>query len=194
MSDEPDRVHPETAEEWRSWLAENHTRGTGVWLVSWKQHTGRPQVPYADAVTEALAFGWIDSKAGTLDADRSMLWYSPRRPTSGWSRSNKERVERLVAQGRMTPAGQRLVDLARANGTWSLLDDVENLVVPDDLAEAFAARPGAATHWESFPPSVRRGVLTWIVQAKRSETRANRVRETAERAAKGERANQSRSR
>ncbi|WP_407344069.1 YdeI/OmpD-associated family protein [Pengzhenrongella phosphoraccumulans] len=190
MDDPSDRVHPETADAWRSWLADNHTRDVGVWVVSWKQHTGRPRVSYEDAVTEALAFGWVDSKAVTLDDDRSMLWYSPRRPKSAWSRPNKQRVERLLAEGRMTPAGQRMVDLARASGTWSLLDDVEDLIVPDDLAAAFAARPGAAAHWDAFPRSVRRGILEWIVQAKRPETRANRVRETAERAAKGERANQ----
>ena len=190
MDDAADRVHPETADAWRAWLAENHTRATGVWFVSWKQHTGRPIVPYDAAVTEALAFGWVDSKAVRLDDDRSMLWYSPRRPKSGWSRPNKERVARLLAEGRMAPAGQRMVDLAQESGTWSLLDDVENLIVPDALAEAFAALPEAQAHWESFPRSVRRGLLEWIVQAKRPETRANRVREIAERAAKGERANQ----
>lgn len=190
MSDDTDRVHPETAEEWRSWLARNHTRGTGVWFVSWKRHTGRPQVPYDAAVTEALAFGWIDSKAVKLDAERSMLWYSPRRPTSGWSRPNKVRVARLLADGRMTPAGQRLVDLAQENGAWSLLDDVEDLIVPADLMQAMASVPGAIEHWESFPRSAKRGILEWIVQAKRPQTRANRVRETAVRAGRGERANQ----
>ncbi|MGV8965273.1 MAG: YdeI/OmpD-associated family protein [Cellulomonas sp.] len=190
MDDAADRVHPETADAWRAWLVENHTRTAGVWFVSWKKHTGRPVVPYDAAVTEALAFGWIDSKAATLDDARAMLWYSPRRPKSAWSRPNKERVARLLAEGRMAPAGQRMVDLAQASGTWSLLDDVENLIVPDDLAEAFDALPGAAAHWESFPRSVRRGILEWIVQAKRPETRANRVRETADRAVRGERANQ----
>ena len=185
-----ERVHPETVEQWRAWLAENSGVSDGVWLVSWKSGTGRPRMTYDEAVTEALAWGWVDSRAGTLDADRSMLWYAPRKPGSGWSRPNKERVARLVADGRMQPAGQAVIDAAKASGRWSVLDDVEDGVVPDDLAAALAARDGARAHWDAFPRSVRRGVLEWIVQAKRPETRERRVTETAERAARGERAHQ----
>jgi uncharacterized protein YdeI (YjbR/CyaY-like superfamily) len=187
VSDEPDRVHPETAEEWRGWLAQNHTRDGGVWVVYWKQSSGRSRLSYEETVMEALAYGWVDSKANKVDDDRSMVWYSPRRPRSVWSGPNKERVARLQAESRMMPAGQRQVDLAQATGTWSLLDDVEKLVVPDDLAAALAELPGATAQWEAFSPSVRRLFLGWIVLAKRPQTRANRVRETAERIARGER-------
>ena len=141
-------------------------------------------------MTEALAYGWVDSKARTVDEDRSMLWFCPRNPTSGWSRPNKLRVERLLAEGRMAPAGQAVIDLAKANGGWQLLDAVEDLVVPDDLAAAFAERPGSADHWTDFPRSVRRSLLEWLVQAKRPETRAKRVLEVADKATRGERANQ----
>src|SRR3954449_11682976 len=140
---EGDRVHPDTVEEWRAGLDENHETSPGVWLVSWKKHTGRPTVGYEEAVTEALAVGWVDSKGKRLDDDRTMLWLAPRRPTSAWSRPNKHRVERLLAEGRMGPAGQAAIDVARQNGTWTLLDDVEELVVPGDLAEAFDRNPGA---------------------------------------------------
>ena len=187
MSDE--RVHPESREAWRAWLEENHATRTGVWVVSWKSHTGKSRIPYADEVTEALAYGWVDSKKVMLDADRTMMWYCPRKPTSGWSRPNKQRVETLLAEGRMAPAGQRSIDVAKDNGTWSLLDDVEDLVVPPDLAAAFRRHQGSAAQWESFPPSAKRAILQWIVQAKKPETRATRIRETAERAAKGQRAN-----
>ena len=183
-------VHPETLAAWRRWLDSHHASSRGVWLVSWKAHTGKAAVGYEDAVTQALAYGWIDSKARTLDGERSALWYSPRKPTSGWSRTNKVRVEKLLAEGRMTPAGQQAIDLAKENGSWSLLDDVENLVVPPDLARAFAEHPGAADHWDTFPRSVGRAYLEWIVQAKLPETRARRITETAEKAARGERANQ----
>jgi uncharacterized protein YdeI (YjbR/CyaY-like superfamily) len=115
-----DRVHPKTAQEWRAWLDENHETSSGVWLVSWKKHTGRPTVGYEEAVTEALAVGWVDSKGKRLDDDRTMLYLTRRRPTSGWSRPNKERVERLLAAGRMGPAGQAAIDAAKENGTWSL--------------------------------------------------------------------------
>ena len=183
-------MQPETVEDWRAWLDENHDSSSGVWLVSWKRDTGRPAVSYEDAVMEALAFGWIDSQLSPLDADRSMLRFSPRRPKSPWARSNKERVARLVAEGRMRPAGQVAIDAAKANGYWTILDDVENLVVPDDLAAELDRHPGARANWEGFSPSSRRALLWWIVQAKRPETRRARIAETAEKAGRGERAHQ----
>lgn len=190
VADDGDQVHPTTVAQWRRWLERHHASSTGVWFVSWRTHTGKRRISYEDAVTEALAFGWIDSKARTLDDDRSVLWFCPRRPTSGWSRSNKTRVERLLAEGRMAPAGQAAIDTAKANGAWELLDAVEDLVVPPDLAAAFDQHEGSAAAWETFPRSAKRALLAWIVQAKRPETRARRVQETAEKAARGERANQ----
>lgn len=188
--DDVDRVHPETLGEWSRWLEQNTDRRTGVWLVSWKKATGRQAFGYEDAVTEALRFGWVDSKGGTVDDERTMLWFAPRRPGSAWARSNKERIARLEREGRLAPAGRAAVEAAKANGAWTLLDDVENLVVPDDLAAAFDDHPGSREQWDAFPPSARRGILEWIVQAKRPETRARRVEETARLAALGERANQ----
>lgn len=187
---ERERVHAATGPEWRAWLEEHHGSSTGAWLVSWKKHTGKPRMSYEESVEEALCFGWVDSKGAKLDDDRTMLWFTPRKRGSGWSRPNKERVERLEREGRMAAAGRRAVEAAKEDGSWSALDDVENLVVPDDLAAALAARPSAREHWDGFPRSTRRGVLEWIAQAKREETRRKRVEETADLAAKGERANQ----
>lgn len=183
-------VHAETRAEWRRWLAANHAGSPGVWLVSWKTVTGKPAVGYAESVEEALCFGWIDSLNRTIDDERTQQLFTPRRPGSRWSRSNKERVERLLADGLIEPAGLAAIEAAKASGAWTALDDVENLVVPDDLAAAFAAHPGAAKHWEAFPPSVRRAILVWILDAKRPETRARRIAETASEAAAGRRANQ----
>jgi uncharacterized protein YdeI (YjbR/CyaY-like superfamily) len=183
-----DHVHPESVEEWRSWLDEHHASSRGVWLVSWKPHTGRPVLPYEDAVLEALAVGWIDSRAGQLDEDRSVLRFTPRRPAGAWARSNKARVEKLIAEGRMRPAGQAAIDVAKQNGAWSILDEVEDLVVPDDLAAELERHPGARAHWDAFSPSARRDLLWWIVQAKRPETRRSRIAQTADKAARGERA------
>ena len=182
------RLHAETVEQWRDWLATHHAAERRVWLVTWKKRTGRPAVTYDDAVTEALAWGWVDSVARGLDEERTMLRFTPRKPTSGWSAPNKERVARLLEQRRMQPPGQAAVDVARANGSWTLLDDVERLVVPDDLAAELDTHPGARDSWESFPRSVKRGLLEWVVQAKRPETRRRRVAEIATRAARGERA------
>lgn len=145
---------------------------------------------YEDAVTEALRFGWIDSLGRGLDDDRSMLWFSPHRRGSGWSRSNKRRIARLEAEGRLEQPGRALVEQAMGDGTWTMFDDVEDLIVPEDLADAFAAHPGSRAQWDDFPPSARRAILQWIVQAKRAPTRAKRVAKTARLAARGERANQ----
>lgn len=183
-----ERVHAETAEQWREWLAQNADRGVGVWLMSWKKATGRPAMTYDDAVLEALAVGWVDSTAGTVDDERSMLWFSPRKRGSGWSRPNKQRLERLEREGRLQPRGRAVVAAAEADGSWTLLDDVEDLVVPSDLAEAFARHPGSREQWDAFPRSVKRAQLEQLVQAKRAETRAQRVEQVASSAARGERA------
>jgi uncharacterized protein YdeI (YjbR/CyaY-like superfamily) len=183
-------VHPETRARWRAWLARHHARSAGVWLVEWKRATGRPRVTYEAAVEEALCFGWIDSRPRALDAERSLLWFSPRKPRTGWSAPNKARIERLVAAGRMQPAGLARVEAARADGSWQALDAVEALQVPDDLARALAAMPPAAATFAGFPRSAKRGILEWIATAKRADTRARRVEETARLARDGRRANQ----
>jgi uncharacterized protein YdeI (YjbR/CyaY-like superfamily) len=155
--------------------------------VLWRKQSGRTALTYEEAVQEALCFGWIDSKGSKLDDERTMLWMSPRKRGSGWARTNKVRIEQLLADGLMTPAGLALVEEAKRDGSWTLLDDVENLVVPDDLAAALDAHPGARDRWEGLSRSVRRAALEQIVQAKRPETRARRVAETARLTAEGER-------
>lgn len=190
VKDDVARVHVETREEWRAWLSQHHRTSAAVWLVSWKKHTGRPAIPYDEAVAEALAFGWVDSKPRKLDADRTMLYYTPRRSGSAWSRPNKFRVEQLEREGLMSEEGRRAVDAAKQDGSWNLLDDVEDLIIPPDLAAAFDRHPGASPAWESFPRSAKRGILEWIVQAKTRRTRDRRIEQTASLAARGERANQ----
>jgi len=185
-----DAVHPLTREAWRAWLEANHACTRGVWLVSFKQATGRPRMTYDVSVEEALCFGWVDSKPRKLDDERTMLYFAPRRPGSGWSRPNKERVARLEAAGLMAPAGAAKVAAARCDGSWTMLDAIEDLVVPDDLAAALARHPDAERRFDAFPRSAKRGILEWIAQAKTDATRARRVEETARLANEGVRANQ----
>jgi uncharacterized protein YdeI (YjbR/CyaY-like superfamily) len=180
----------ETREEWRAWLAEHHASVSGIWAVTWRKDSGGPVVTYEDLVEEALCFGWVDSRGGRRPDGRTGLLLTPRRPTSAWSGPNKERVARLQAAGLMTAAGQAVVDAAKASGRWTALDAVERLEVPDDLGAAFEAHPGSRDHWEAFPRSARRAILEWISTAKRPETRAARVAETARQAALGVRANE----
>jgi uncharacterized protein YdeI (YjbR/CyaY-like superfamily) len=180
-------VQPADRAEWRAWLIEHHATSRGVHLAGWRRASGHEPIDYVAATEEALCVGWIDSKASVLDEDRSLLWFSPRKPGSGWARTNKERVARLTAAGLMLPAGLAVVEAAKRSGTWTFLDDVETLVVPDDLAAALAARPGARSNWDAFPPSARRQGLYWLVTAKRAETRDRRIAQIADRAAHNER-------
>ncbi|MCW5861776.1 MAG: YdeI/OmpD-associated family protein [Anaerolineae bacterium] len=185
-------LQPATLADWRAWLADNHARPEGVWLITYRPATGKTPFSYEQAVEEALCFGWIDGQANKLDDERTMLWFAPRRPGSGWARTNKARIERLIADGRMTPAGLSKIEAAQADGSWTLLDSVERLEVPDDLAAEFDKYPDARAHFDAFPPSARRMALAWIATAKRPETRAKRVAETARLAQENVRVNQRR--
>jgi uncharacterized protein YdeI (YjbR/CyaY-like superfamily) len=182
-------VHPTTRAEWRGWLERHHATSAGVWLVSYRRETGKPRVEYEDAVEEALCFGWIDSKAKALDGERTLQWLSPRKPASGWSRTNKERIERLERAGLLAEAGRAAVEAAKRSGAWTALDAVEALELPDDLAAAFARDAAAKANYDAFPPSSRKLILTWIAGAKRPETRARRIEETVRLAARNVRAN-----
>ena len=180
-------VSAEDRATWRAWLEANHATASGAWLVSWRKGHGA-RVPYEAAVEEALCFGWIDGQAGNIDERRSKQYYAPRKPHSGWAATNKARVERLIGDGQMAPAGLAAIERAKANGSWSLLDDVENLVIPDDLARSLADHPPAAANFSGFPKSARQAILAWVAQAKRSDTRAQRILATATLAARNQRA------
>ncbi|GAB4382696.1 MAG: YdeI/OmpD-associated family protein [Elainellaceae cyanobacterium] len=183
-------IHPLSRAEWRTWLKQHHTREEGIWLINYKKGTGKPRFDYDEAVEEALCFGWIDSKPNKLDEERSLLWFAPRKPRTGWSKLNKERVGRLIEQGLMMPAGLAKVEAARLDGSWNALDAIEALEIPPDLEQALIAQGAAKQNFEAFPKSVKRGILEWIASAKKPETRAKRIQETAQLAAENVRANQ----
>ncbi len=187
---EPDVVEVADRAAWRRWLAGHHGRDTGMWLVFHKKGSTRGTLAYEESVCEALCFGWIDSKANSLDDERYKLWMAPRKPGSAWSAVNKRRVKALIADGRMTDAGLAAIGAAQADGSWTALDRSDALEVPDDLRSAFDRHRGSRAHWVGFPPSVRKQILEWIYSAKRDETRSKRVEETASLAARGERAHQ----
>lgn len=171
--------------ELRSWLEANHETSGGVRLAIGKKGNRVTRLTYDDAIEEALCFGWIDSRAGTLDADRYTVAFTRRKPGGMWARSNKERVERLAAAGCMTAAGWAAVEAAKADGSWDALDEVDTLRVPDDLAEALAAEPHARARFDALSPSRRRMILFWIGAAKRPATREKRIAETATAATEG---------
>jgi len=180
--------HAETRAQWRAWLEVHHRSERGVWLCSWRSATGRPVCPYPEVVEEALCFGWIDSTVNTLDEERGLQLITPRKAKSSWTRLNRQRVEAMEAAGLMTDAGRRAVAVAQANGWWTLLDPVEDLLEPDDLAAALDAAPAARAAWDGFPPSARKQMLYWVITAVKPETRERRVATILERAERGERA------
>lgn len=172
---ELERVQMETRAAWRAWLTKNHASSPGIWLVTFKKGSGKPKLDYDDLVEEALCFGWVDSRANALDVERSMLMLTPRKPGSGWSRTNKERIERLTAAGSMMPAGLAKVETAKVDGSWSALDNSEALIVPDDLAAVLAEHETARANFDAFAPSIRKQLIQWVESAKRPETRSTRV-------------------
>ena len=167
--------HAESRAAWRGWLAAHHESERGVWLCSWRSSHGGPVCPYADAVEEAICFGWIDSTVNILDDDRGLQMMTPRKPRSTWTRLNRARVAALEEQGRMTDAGRRVIEVAKANGWWTILDPVEDLVVPDDLAAALDVDPALRAAWERMSPSARKQYLLTLVTAAGADTRARRV-------------------
>jgi uncharacterized protein YdeI (YjbR/CyaY-like superfamily) len=172
-----------TRDEWRQWLLDNHATAPGAWLVYHKKGSGQPSITWAEAVEEALCFGWIDSKAVSLDAQRYKQVFTPRKPRSVWSKINKASLERLLAAGLMMPAGLRAVEVARQNGSWSAIDSAENLEVPADLAAALAADAEAGRNFAALSPSSRKMHLQGLLAAKRPETRARRIADIVQQAA-----------
>lgn len=180
--------HADGRPSWRAWLETHHDTERGVWLCSWKPATGRPACPYPDAVEEALCFGWIDSTVNRLDDERGLQLMTPRKPKSSWTRLNRQRVADMEAAGLMSDAGRAAVEVAKANGYWTIYESVEDLIEPEELAAALDAVPAAREHWDAFPPSARKQMLWPIVSAARAETRAKRIASIVEKAAVGERA------
>lgn len=172
----------------RGWLSDHHQKTRGVWVVFYKGE--KRSLSYDDIAEEALCFGWIDSKPGKVDDEKTKLYLAPRTPTSNWSALNKQRIAKLEAAGLLTEAGRASVRTAKENGTWDALNDVEKLVIPDDLEQALARYTNAKANFQAFPPSAQRGILEWILNAKREVTREKRIEETAELAQENRRANQ----
>ena len=178
-----EEFYAEDRAAWRAWLEKNHASERAVWLV-YDKGPGRV-LSYDDIVEEALCFGWVDSRPGTVDATRSKLYVSARNPASAWSKANKARIDKLIEQGLMTRAGRDAVDRARGNGAWDKLNASDALELPPELTRALAANPAAKAFYDGMPPSSQRIILEWIYAAKTDATRDKRVAETVDLANKG---------
>jgi uncharacterized protein YdeI (YjbR/CyaY-like superfamily) len=182
--------HAKTRHQWRKWLERNHQKEKKVWLIIYHKDSDTKSIYYAEAVEEALCFGWIDSAPRKRDAESFFLSFSPRKPKSVWSKLNKERAARLISGGMMTPAGMEKIILAKKTGAWNALDKIDNMIIPDDLQKALSGNKSAMKNFSAFPPSAKKIILMWIDNARKMETRMNRVEETIRLAAKNIRANQ----
>jgi uncharacterized protein YdeI (YjbR/CyaY-like superfamily) len=176
--------------EWRAWLERNHDSSPSIQLAIVKKGSKKRGVTYEEAVQEAICFGWIDSKANVLDEDHFKVLMSPRKPRSNWSKSNKERAGKMIEQGLMTQVGRDKIEAAKKDGSWGILDEVEEMRVPEDLERALSRNPPAKENFEAFIPSYRKQAIYWVLSGKRPETRAKRVEEIARSAAENEKVGQ----
>jgi len=171
---------------WRAWLQEHHADKPCIWLILLKKSVPEPHLSLQEAIEEAVCLGWVDSQLRRIDDRQHALRFSPRRPGGVWAESNKARVDKLMAEGRMTPAGLAVIEAAKASGDWDSLPTNAQLdVVPDDLREALDADGAAGEAFAALAPSMRRQYVHWVTSAKRPETRARRVAETVQRARHG---------
>ena len=182
-------VCPINGRQWREWLLEHHATEKSVWLIYHKKKSTVPSINWSQAVDEALCFGWIDSVAKSMDGERYRQFFSPRKPTSGWSGINKEKVGRLIAEGRMAPAGFVTIDTAKRNGSWTILDDAEVGIIPADLERELRERSTARNYVSRLSLSDKRTILQWLALAKRPETRQKRITEIVDSADQNQKPN-----
>ncbi len=178
-----DHVEAPDSSVWRAWLEEHHLTQPAVWLILYTKASGVESIDWDKAVDEALCFGWIDSVVQRLDDTRRRQYFGPRKPKGNWSKVNKSKVERLIAEGKMMPAGLAAIERAKANGSWEQLDSVEAMIEPDELRDALDSIPVARAYFDGLSKSGRWQLLYWINSAKRAETISDRIRQVVEAAA-----------
>lgn len=182
QKNEIETFYPINQAAWRKWLEKNHLSKQAVWLVFYNKKSELKSITWSDAVDVALCFGWIDSKKVKIDEETSHQFFSKRKPKSTWSKINKNKVEKFIEQGLMTDAGFASIEIAKQNGSWTILDEVEELIIPADLEAEFAEKPNAKDFFLSLSKSVKKIILAWLMFAKTSETRQKRITEIIERA------------
>lgn len=176
---EIETVCPPNIQAWRQWLQDNHNTKQSIWLIYYKKNSKQVSFSWSEAVDEALCFGWIDSKAKSVDEEKFMQFFSRRKPNGTWSKINKEKIKQLIESNRMAEAGYKAIEKAKANGSWTLLDEVEELIIPKDLEKEFKSKPGSKSYFLSLSKSARKAMLQWLVLAKTQNTREKRIHEIA---------------
>lgn len=177
--------YPKTRTEWRNWLMENHQSSNSVWVLFYKMSSSEPSITWREAVDEALCFGWIDSVKKKRDDVSSIQFFSKRRPKSTWSKINKNIVETLISEGLMAEAGFKSIEIAKQNGSWTILDTVEELLIPKDLQIELEKHAEVNSYFHGLSKSIKKMMLHWLVMAKQPETRKKRIIEIVEQAKLG---------
>jgi len=177
---ETEIFYPKSKTEWRKWLQENHISKQAVWLVYYKKKSEIESITWSEAVDEALCFGWIDSKRISIDKNISHQFFSKRKPKSTWSKINKNKVQEFIEKGLMTEAGLKCIEIAKQNGSWTILDEVDELIIPKDLEIEFDKNPISKDYFYNSSKSFKKIILYWLVSAKTTETRQKRITEIIE--------------
>jgi uncharacterized protein YdeI (YjbR/CyaY-like superfamily) len=185
MAKEIKTLTPKTPKAWRTWLAKHYQSDETIWVVVSKKDAVKPTLSRSEAVEEALCYGWIDGTTRSLDDHYYLQSFCRRKPKSVWSRINKDKVAGLIRDGRMAPPGMESISAAKANGYWSILDEVEALIIPPDLEKELKKRSAANTYFTALSRSDKKRLLQWIVMAQRSDTRQKRIQEIVAAAAAG---------
>jgi uncharacterized protein YdeI (YjbR/CyaY-like superfamily) len=170
---------PHNRNDWRKWLELNHNKKEAIWLIFYKKKSPNYNLSWSESVDEALCFGWIDGVKRTLDTETYQQYFTKRKAKSNWSKLNKDKVKTLMEQGLMEDEGYKSVQIAKENGSWTFLDQVEALVIPEDLREEFVNHKGSMEYFDSLSKSIKKALLYWVVSAKRLETRQKRIIEIA---------------
>lgn len=171
---------PYDKQDWRKWLELNHSKKDAIWLIFYKKKSPNHNLNWSESVDAALCFGWIDSTKRTIDNEKYKQYFSKRKAKSNWSKINKDKVNTLIDQRLMEKEGYKSIEIAKENGSWTILDGVESLIIPEDLKKEFSNYKGSLEYFSSLSKSVKKILLHWVVSAKRKETRQNRILEIAE--------------
>lgn len=172
---EKEHLYFKKASDWREWLHHNHDSSTGVYLIFYKVSSPFESMRWEEAVQVAICYGWIDSTVRNIDEHSRKQIFSPRKDKSVWSKINKTYIEKLIDENLMHASGLAKIEIAKKNGSWNSLDEVEDLIIPNDLTEAFNQNQIAFENYNNFSRSYRKSYLYWLNQAKRPETRNDRI-------------------
>lgn len=175
--DQKEHHYFKNAKEWRKWLHDNHATSTGICLIFYKVGSEFESMRWEEAVQVAICYGWIDSTVKKMDENRRKQVFSPRKDKSVWSKLNKTYIEKLLKENLIHESGLAKIEMAKQNGSWTTLDAVEDLMIPEDLKLAFEQNRMAFDNYQNFSPSYRKSYLYWLNQAKREETRNKRIAE-----------------